>query len=268
MSENAVLALLLTLVAGLSTGIGGLLSLLYKKSNSKLVSISLGFSAGVMVYVSFTEIFFQARAELSASLGDKTGLIVTVASFFAGIALIAIIDKLVPSYKNPHESHRVEELHNAKTQLCDRRLLRTGLFTAIAIMIHNFPEGIAAFISTVRNPKLGIAIAIAIAIHNIPEGISVSIPLYCSTGSRKKALFYSFLSGLSEPFAAFICYLVLLPFINNIMLGVTFASVAGIMVFISLDELLPTAREYGEHHYSISGLIAGMAIMAASSLLF
>ncbi len=268
MNENVLLAILLTLIAGLSTGIGGLLSLLYKRSNSKLISIALGFSAGVMIYISFTEIFFDARAELSASLGDKTGLLVTIASFFAGIALIAIIDKLVPSYKNPHESHRVEELHNVKTQLCDKRLMRTGVFTAIAIMIHNFPEGIAAFISTVRNPKLGIAIAIAIAIHNIPEGISVSIPLYCSTGSRKKAFLYSFLSGLSEPLAAIICYLLLFPYINDVMLGITFASVAGIMVFISLDELLPTAREYGEHHYSISGLIGGMAIMAVSSLLF
>ncbi|MDZ4197479.1 MAG: zinc transporter ZupT, partial [Candidatus Izemoplasmatales bacterium] len=148
------------------------------------------------------------------------------------------------------------------------KLMRMGVFTAIAIMIHNFPEGLATFITALQEPTLAIPIAVAIAIHNIPEGIAVSVPIYYATGSKKKAFMYSFLSGLSEPVGALIGYLILMPLMSDVLLGVVFAGVAGIMVFISLDELLPSAREYGEHHLSIYGLVAGMAVMAISILLF
>lgn len=267
-SDNILLALGLTLFAGLSTAIGGLFALFCKRTNKKLLSIVLGFSAGVMIYVSFVEILFQARDTLAKSLGDKPGSWVTAAAFFGGIFLIAIIDKLVPSYENPHESRKIEDMDGSIDAKKDRKLLRVGLLTALAITIHNFPEGLASFTSAVKAPSLGIAIAIAIAIHNIPEGIAVSVPVYCSTGSRRRAFMLSFLSGLAEPFGAIVGYLILLPFFNDIVFGVLFAAVAGIMVFISLDELLPTAREYGEHHLSIFGLIAGMMVMAASLILF
>jgi len=141
------------------------------------------------------------------------------------------------------------------------------LFRALAILIHNFPEGLASFTSVVSNPNLGIVVALAIAIHNIPEGIAVSIPVYCATGSKKKALGLSLLSGLSEPIGALVGYAILAPFMNDTIFGILFAGVAGIMVFISLDELLPTAREYGEHHLSMYGLIGGMIVMAVSLLL-
>jgi len=263
--ENFLLAMGLTLFAGLSTGVGGLLAFLSKQTNTKILAISLGCSAGVMIYVSFVEIFAEARKLLVASLDEKLGTLVTVLSFFGGMFLIAVIDKLIPSYENPHESHKLEEMDNCNIN--SKNLMRTGLFTALAILIHNFPEGLASFTSVVSNPNLGIVVALAIAIHNIPEGIAVSIPVYCATGSKKKALGLSLLSGLSEPIGALVGYAILAPFMNDTIFGILFAGVAGIMVFISLDELLPTAREYGEHHLSMYGLIGGMIVMAVSLLL-
>lgn len=257
----------LTLFAGLCTGIGSALGFFTKKTNTKFLSISLGFSAGVMIYVSFVEIFMKAKESLTNELGVKLGSWVTVIAFFGGMFLIALIDKLIPSGENPHDIHKVEDLDETNT-VKNQKLLRMGLFTALAVAIHNFPEGLATFISALQDPSIAIPITVAIAIHNIPEGIAVSVPVYYATGSRKKAFFYSFLSGLSEPVGAIVGYLILLPFMNDLVFGILFASVAGIMVFISLDELLPAAREYGEHHLSIYGLIAGMMVMAISLLLF
>ncbi len=258
----------LTLFAGLSTGIGSALAFFTDKTNTKFLSVALGFSAGVMIYVSMIEIFAKAKDSLVAELGIKTGSWATVAAFFAGIILIAVIDKIVPSADNPHELRRVEELNVKKEDLDKNRLMRMGTFTALAIAIHNFPEGLATFTSAIKDPSLGIAIAVAIAIHNIPEGIAVSIPVYYATGDKKKAFRLSFLSGLSEPVGAVIGYLILYRFFNDVVFGLLFACVAGIMVFISLDELLPMAREYGEAHLSIYGLVAGMMVMAVSLLMF
>lgn len=266
--DNVLLAFGLTMFAGLSTGIGSLFTLMFRRTNTKLLSVALGFSAGVMIYVSFVEILFEAREHLIKNFGKMQGSWIAVGAFFAGMLLIAVIDKLIPSYENPHESRMIEDMENCELNNKSVKLLRTGLFTALAIAIHNFPEGIASFTSAIKDPSLGIVIAIAIAIHNIPEGISVSIPVYCATGSRKKAFWLSFLSGLSEPLGALIGYLILLPFLNDAVFGILFAAVAGIMVFISLDELLPTAREYGEHHLSILGLVLGMMLIAVSLLLF
>jgi ZIP family zinc transporter len=179
---------------------------------------------------------------------------------------IALIDKLIPSYENPHEMHKVEELKTQDEQF--KSLHRMGLFTALAIAIHNFPEGIATFAAALKSPAVGIPIAVAIAIHNIPEGIAVSVPIFYATGSRKKAFVYSFLSGLSEPVGAVAGFAIMYSFFNDIIFGVLFASVAGVMVFISLDELLPSAQRYGEHHLSIYGLTAGMVVMAISLLMF
>ncbi len=261
--SNLAIAILLTVLAGLSTGIGGLIVLLFEKTNTKLLSVALGFSAGVMIYVSFVELLFESRRLLITNLGAERGVWVNVCAFFGGMLLIAIIDKLVPSYENPHETHLLEE-----TIACpvdgSQKLLRTGIFTAVIIAIHNFPEGMATFVSAIQQPSLGLAIAIAVAIHNIPEGMSVAIPVFCATGSRKKALGWSLFSGMAEPVGAIVAYFILLPFLNDTVFGILFAAIAGIMVFISLDELLPTAREYGEHHLSIYGLIAGMMLMAVS----
>ncbi len=266
MEHNVLLAFGLTAFAGLSTGIGSALAFFSHRTNTNFLSIALGFSAGVMIYVSFVEIFQKARDSLIPVYGDVMGNAYTVAAFFSGIMLILVIDKLVPSYENPHEAHIIEEMEEPQVQ--EKRLMRMGMLSALAIGIHNFPEGLATFTAALTDPALGISIAVAIAIHNIPEGISVSVPIYYATGSRKKAFFYSFLSGVAEPIGALIGYLLLLPYMTDTTFGLLFASVAGIMVFISLDELLPTAREYSSGHNAVYGLIAGMAVMAMSLLLF
>ena len=267
MNNNILLAFGLTLIAGLSTGIGSAIAFFAKKTNTKFLAISLGFSAGVMIYVSMIEIFAKAKDSLVAELGLKAGSWAAVASFFAGMLLIAIIDNVLPNEENPHHLHNVEELNESKVHIEDN-LMRTGIFTALAVGIHNFPEGLAAFISALQEPSIAIPITVAIAIHNIPEGISISAPIYYATGDRKKAFKYSFLSGLAEPIGALIGYLILMPFLNDLVFGIVFGVVAGIMVYISLDELLPSAQKYGDHHLSIGGLISGMAVMAVSLLLF
>jgi len=264
--ENLLFAFGLTLVAGMSTGIGSIMSLFSKKFNPKVLALTLGFSAGVMIYVSLVEIFAKAKESLVAAHGLKAGNVYTVLAFFSGIALIAIIDRLIPSFENPHEIKNIDEKNLGPSD--KRKLLRMGMFSALAIAIHNFPEGLATFMGAMTNPALGISIAVAIAIHNIPEGIAVSVPIYYATGSRKKAFWLSLLSGLAEPVGAIVGYFILRSIFNDSTFGVIFAGVAGIMIYISLDELLPTAEEYGEHHIAIGGMIGGMAIMATSLLLF
>ncbi len=258
----------LTLFAGLSTGIGSAMAFLSNRTNTKFLSVALGFSAGVMIYISFVEIFFKGQTLLIANYGAKLGTTINVVSFFAGMFLIAIIDKLITGFENPHEDMLIEDLKDKDKQQKFKSLHKTGLVTALAIGIHNFPEGLATFFTALQDPKMGVAIAFAIAIHNIPEGIAVSIPMYYATGSRKKAFLYSFASGLAEPLGALIGYFFLRQFIGETLIGCIFTGVAGIMVFISLDQLLPAAREYGEHHLSVYGVIAGMITMALSLILF
>ena len=259
-------AFLLTFFAALCTGVGSLIAFFAKKTNKKFLSVSLGFSAGVMVYVSLIEIFQKAKRALVAELGELNGSWATVAAFFGGIFFIALINRLLPEEKTDDKAKEIlsdtEEKENAK------KLLRMGLFTALAIAIHNFPEGLATFISAMQDPGIAIPIVVAISIHNIPEGIAVSVPIYQATGSRKKAFWYSFLSGLAEPVGAIIGWFILMPVMNDVVFGVIFAAVAGIMVFIAVDDLLPTAHECGEPHLPIRGLIVGMAVMALSLLLF
>lgn len=269
-AANVLFAFGLTLFAGLATGIGSIMAFMVKDFNRRFLSGALGFSAGVMIYVSLVEIFVKAKDSLVVALGDVAGNWATAGAFFAGIALIAVIDKCIPEWENPHEVHHMSDLNgNAGGEKKDlKRLHRAGIFVAIAIGIHNFPEGLATFMSALGDTKMGIMIAVAIAVHNIPEGISVSVPIYYATGDKKKALKYSFLSGLSEPIGAFVGFVLLRSFFNEVTFGLIFASVAGIMVFISIDELIPSAEEYGEHHWCIYGFVLGMMVMALSLLLF
>ena len=271
--SNVLFAFGLTLLAGMATGIGSLIAFTAKRTNHRFLSVSTGFSAGVMLYVSFVEIFPKGITEMTPHSGDHLAYLYTTLGFFGGMMLIGVIDNLIPSEENPHEMHSDAEtalLHAQKSKNANPRLLRMGLFTALAIGIHNFPEGLATFLAALRDPTLGVAIAIAIALHNIPEGISVSVPIYYASGSRRRALIYSFLSGLAEPIGAGIAYLCLSLFagpnaqIPPMLMGCLFSGVAGIMVYISLDELLPTSRAYGKGHDSLLGLVGGMLIMAAS----
>ena len=277
-------AFLLTLMAGLATGLGSAIALVSKKTTPRFLSFSLGFSAGVMIFVSFVELFADARAQLVLVWGERLGYLGTLGGFFGGMALIAAIDRLVPSAVNPHEARAREAaayeatdaracgdqpvLHATDAQAAasqrGAKLLRTGLLTALVLALHNFPEGVATFFASIKDVGLGLTIAFAIAIHNIPEGIAVSVPVYYSTGSRKKAFWYSFASGLTEPLGAVVGYLLLQPLLGGPAFGIILASVAGIMIYISLDELLPSAREFGESHLAMAGLAAGMVVMAAS----
>ncbi len=260
--SSIAIAFSLTLFAGLATGFGSLIALKFKNFNVKFLSFILGFSAGVMIYVAFVELLFVARTELALIYPMKLAELYVGLGFFGGIGLTALIDKVVPNDSNPHEFHDVN-----KEEMQKKNLLRTGLVTAFALALHNFPEGFATFASALHDPRLGISIAIAVAIHNIPEGIAVSIPIYYATGNKKKAFVYSFVSGLAEPLGAIVGFLFLRPFMNDLVFSIVFASVAGMMVFVSLDELLPTAERYGKHHYSIYGVVLGMIIMASSLLL-
>ncbi|CFX18086.1 Zinc transporter ZupT [Syntrophomonas zehnderi OL-4] len=264
--DNVTLAFILTALAGLSTGIGSLIAFFAKRTNTTFLSVALGFSAGVMIYVAMVELLAEAQ-EIGVNIWGKQGLWAVTGAFFAGMILIALIDKLVPEYENPHEPKLIEGTHDPVAQVNPDALMRLGIMTAMAIAIHNFPEGMATFVSVLHDPSVGIVIALAIAIHNIPEGIAISVPVYYATGDKRKAFLYSFLSGLSEPLGALIAYLILLPFLSEALLALLFAAIAGIMVFISLDGLLPAAREYGENHHAIYGMIAGMMVMALSLLL-
>ncbi|HEH4037190.1 TPA: zinc transporter ZupT, partial [Campylobacter jejuni] len=271
-----------TLFAGFSTAIGSTIAFFSRKDDLRVLSLGLGFSAGVMIYISFMEILPTALKDFKNHYDSHWAELLGLACFFGGILISLLIDKLIPEDVNPHEPkedlselkicplpqkgqnppkfHPGEKLHQINT----KALKRTGIFTALAIAIHNFPEGFATFISSLDNLTLGIAIAIAVAIHNIPEGLAVSLPIYHATGDKKKAFIYSALSGLAEPLGAFVGALILLPFIGDLTLAISFAVIAGIMVFISLDELLPAAKTYDKAHDSLYGLIAGMAIMALS----
>jgi len=256
-SANVGIALVLTAIAGLSTGIGSAIAYFIKKPRVTYLSFSLGVSAGVMIYISFMELLPDA----SEAVGPIWGL----AAFFMGIGAIGLIDMLIPEPENPHEFTGIDEPTAVRTE--SSSLMRTGLLLALAIGIHNFPEGLATFASALGDVKLGVFIAIAIAIHNIPEGIAVSVPIFYATRNKRKAFFYSFLSGLSEPVGAIVGYMILLPFLSAGVLAGLMAFVAGVMVYISLDELLPMAHRYGHGHLVITGIVLGMFVMAVSLLL-
>lgn len=257
-NNDIILAFCLTLIAGLSTGIGSLIALIAKRTNKRFLSASLGLSAGVMIYVSFMELMPESVHLLSGIYSEKTATAYMLLAFFLGIILIAIIDLLVPEDENPHEIH--SDSDNGKV------LKRTGIMMALAIGIHNFPEGLATFTSALADMEIAIPIVVAIAIHNIPEGIAVSVPIYHSTNSRKKAFWYSFLSGMAEPIGAIVGFMFLMPFWTPTINAMLLAFVSGIMVYISFDELLPGTEKYGHHHMGIIGVILGMAIMAVSLL--
>lgn len=250
LTQNLGPAFLLTLLAGLSTGIGSAIAWFIRTPKMKYLSFSLGLSAGVMVYVSFMELLPEAIA----ASGEKGGILI----FFGGIFFAWLIDMIMPNTENPHHG-----FGDAPPE----GLMRMGIFTACALGIHNFPEGLATFATTLGDLRTGLIVAFAIAIHNIPEGISVSMPIFYATGSRRKAFTWSFSSGLAEPLGALVGFWILRPFLTQALLAGLLAFVAGIMIYIALDELLPTAHRYGQGHEVISGLILGMAVMAGSLMI-
>jgi ZIP family zinc transporter len=275
---NGILgALLMTLIAGAATGLGGALVLFKKKLSSNFLAGALGVSAGVMIFISLAELFPEAQGAILQS-GVPHGKALVLIAFFVRMGIITLIDFTVPEYENPHEASglSLDERTPAVGFMEDPGnagvLKRLGIMSALAIAIHNFPEGIATFIGALNDPQMGTGITFAIAIHNIPEGIAVAIPIYYATKSKGKALLYATLSGMSEVIGAVLCLGVTALFgIELTGSGPAFplilAAVAGIMIYISLDELLPTAEKYGKHHVAIAGVVAGMAIMGISLLI-
>lgn len=276
---NAIVtALILTLIAGSATGLGGALVLFKKKLSSNFLAGALGLSAGVMIFISLAEMFPQAQAEIMTSGSIVHGKAYVLIAFFVGMGIITLIDFLIPEYENPHEASGLSlEAHTPAVGMLERTgnektLHRLGLMSALAIAIHNFPEGIATFIGALNDPQMGGGITFAIAIHNIPEGIAVAIPIYYATKSKGKALLLATLSGMSELIGALLCLAVTALFGVELTAGgpvfpLILAAVAGIMIYISLDELLPTAEKYGKHHIAIAGVVSGMAIMGVSLLI-
>ena len=276
--NGIISALLLTLIAGAATGIGGALVLFKKKISSNFLAAALGLSAGVMIFISLAELFPEAQAEIGATGNILHGEAYVLIAFFVGMGLITLIDFLIPEYENPHEASGLSlEAHTPAVGILEqtgneKALHRLGILSALAIAIHNFPEGIATFIGALNDPQMGAGITFAIAIHNIPEGIAIAIPIYYATKSKGKALLYATLSGLSEVVGALLCLAVTAIFGveltgGGLVFPLILAAVAGIMIYISLDELLPTAEKYGKHHIAIAGVVGGMAIMGISLLI-
>jgi ZIP family zinc transporter len=268
--EDYLFAFLLSLLAGLSTTIGSVIAFIVKKPNPKFISFVMGFSAGVMIFISFVELLLSSIS----SIGYLPGVLF----FFLGMGIMFLIDVLVShkyefensieilvnddgSYKpHLHYGHRHRQHFNGQKK--NLKVEKASLFIILGVFIHNFPEGMATFIGTITEINLGLVLALAITLHNIPEGIAVSIPIYAYTGSKKKAFKWSFISGISEPVGAIVTGLFLYPFITPYLLSAMLGIVGGVMVYISLDELLPASRSLGKEHHSILGIISGMMIMA------
>lgn len=250
--DGVLMPFVLTIIAGLSTVVGSLIFLSRHFCKRKFIGFFLGLSAGVMIYLSFMELLPHAI--------DNIGLLKANIYFFAGIVVMAVIDFLLPH-------HYLEERVCRKYNVVDRRLLSTGFVVTMGLMIHNFPEGMAVFLSSFTDLKLGIMLAFAVAVHNIPEGVAVAAPIYHATQSRAKAIKYALISGMAEPLGAMIAYLLLKPYLDRNILSYVFAVVAGVMVYISFDELLPTSfrDEYG--HNAILGIVAGMILVSISLVL-
>ncbi len=261
MRPELMLGLGLSLIAGLSTGIGAAVAFFMKRTSTRVLTFSLGASAGVMIYISFMELL-PAAAEMLEGASAKW---LPLAAFFGGMALTCIIDRLVPESDNPHEIHEFDEWNTTQDEsmlaLRDKKTRRSAMLFALAIALHNFPEGIATVAAAFDSAEVAYSVAFAVAVHNIPEGVAVAIPLYCATGQRWKSFGLASLTGLAEPLGALVAMIILLPFLSPELLAVLFAGVSGIMVYISLDELLPMSRQWGHHHMAMYGLMGGMLLM-------
>ena len=247
--SQSMISLLLSLLAGLSTVIGAFIVFFSKSSNKKLITFALAFSAGVMITISFTDLYPSAQETLVKQEGHLMGVLLSLLFMIIGVLIAFLIDHFIPEGDKKGGD-----------------LYRVGFVSMIAIMLHNFPEGIATFVSGYQSTTLGIYIAMAIALHNIPEGISIAMPIYYSTNSKSKAFKYTVISGIAEPVGAFLAFLFLKPFINEIILAVIFALVAGIMLYIAFQELIPEARAYGYNKLYIFSLILGICIIPISHI--
>lgn len=252
--KQSIIPLLLSLFAGMSTVIGAFILFFTKSENKKLITFALAFSAGVMITISFTDLFPAAEEALSKYYGKLNGVLFSIFFMIIGLLIALLIDELIP------ENNTSSDTNNNKS------LFRVGFVSMIAIMLHNFPEGVATFVSGYQDTTLGVYITMAIALHNIPEGITIAMPIYYSTNSKAKAFKYTFISGIAEPIGAILAFLLLKPFINELILGIIFALVAGIMLYIAFQELIPESRKYGYNGLYIFSVFLGICIIPISHI--
>lgn len=263
--SNVLMSFGLTLAVGLSMGLGSLISFFAKETNKRFLAFALSFSAGIMIYVGFMGILPEGIHLIEENIGHERGHVIALVAFFSGMIITAIIEKLVHLLGGAH-SHEHSGHHHIHKE--GDHLNKLGIVSAIAIAVHNLPEGLAIFTAGLNDIVLAIPIAAAVVMHNIPLGMAISIPISYSTGSRKKAFIYTILVGLCQPLGAIIGYLLLYKFFSDVLFGVLFAMIAGIMIFVAVDELLPTSQRYEDHHISVYGFIIGMIVMAISLSLF
>jgi len=269
--ENVLIAGLVTILAAACTMIGAFSLFKAKESNPRLLAFGLSFAGGAMVYISLVEIFVKSQIAFGQIYDVKFAYSAASIAFFAGVLLLVALDRLLP---NPH----AELSSNENTGLQNKRkddlshmhkdVGKVGLMATLAITAHNIPEGMATFFATLDSPSVGVSLAIAIAIHNIPEGLSIAIPVFYATGSKKKAVLATFISAIAEPIGAFAGYFILSPFIGPMMYGIVFGVIAGAMVYLALDELLPASKRYAKGHETVYGIVSGMAVIALSLALF
>lgn len=272
--ENVSFAFLLVFLAGMATSLGSVIPFFVRRGGRKFLSAVMGFSAGVLIYLALAGLMGESHESLEAVYSAKTGGLFSVAAFFAGVLIISIADHFSGSCHSFHHSHKHhcengkpgKEEHdgNSEKHSYNEKLLRTGLFTAITLSIHNLPEGFAIFMAALKEPAMAVPMTIAVAVHNVPVGIAIAMPVYFATRRKRKAFLYTFLTGLTELIGAVLGYLIFSPYLNEALFGIVFAVAAGIMIFLSFDELLPVSREYGGQHISLYGLLSGMAVMAVT----
>ncbi|MBU5428026.1 zinc transporter ZupT [Tissierella pigra] len=262
MAKEVLLSFGLTTIVGLTMAVGSLLSFLVNKTNKRFLSLSLSFSAGIMIYVSFMSILPEGIELMENNLGEH-GKFVALGGFFGGMLITAFMEKVIHLFGG-HSHHHDHSHHHG----CEEHLSKLGLMSAVAIAIHNLPEGLALFTTGLKDISVAIPIAVAIVLHNIPLGIAISVPVYYSTGSKAKSFLYSLFVGLCQPLGAIAGYLFLSKFFSDTLFGILFSIIAGIMIFVSLDELLPSSQKYEDHHISVYGAIAGMLVMAIAMSIF
>lgn len=223
--------------------LGTILIFIKNKDTKKIIISSLAFASGVMITVSITDLIPESLALLHNNLSNTNTIIITFLGVLLGIIISMLIDYYLPDKSK------------------DNNLYKVGFISMLAIILHNIPEGIATFLAGSSNFTLGLSLAVAIAMHNIPEGISISVPIYYSTNNKKKAILYTLLSALSEPLGAFLAFIFLKKYMNDIILGILFSLIAGIMLQISTCELIPTARGYNNKKYFYIFFVIGIIFM-------
>ncbi|WP_343711497.1 zinc transporter ZupT [Kosakonia radicincitans] len=243
--------LILTILAGAATFIGAILGVLGQKPSNRVLAFSLGFAAGIMLLISLMEMLPAALATENMSPMLGYGM------FVVGLLGYFALDRMLP-HAHP------QDLMQGTQRTFPRGLRRTAILLTMGISLHNFPEGIATYVTASNDLELGLGIAFAVALHNIPEGLAVAGPVYAATGSKRSAVFWAGISGLAEILGGVLAWLILGSLLSPVVMAAIMATVAGIMVALSVDELMPLAKEIDPNNNPSYGVLCGMSVMGLS----